>query len=105
MEPNGGSGVQYPQTLAKALAAIKNVDTVIPGHLQVVPWSDFKEYADFTQEFVVFARGQFDAGKTVDQAAAAYAVPAKYKGYITAIDPSFEGAKANLQIVYDELKK
>src|SRR6266545_4278331 len=26
---NGGSGVQYPQTLAKAVAAFKNVDTVV----------------------------------------------------------------------------
>jgi cyclase len=102
---NGGSVLAHPQSLARAVAAITNVDTVIPGHLQVVPWSDFKEYADFSQEFVAFARAQIGAGKTVDQAAAAYALPAKYKGYIVAVDPSFEGAKANLQILYGELKK
>ena len=28
---NGGSGVEYPGTLAKAAAGIKNVDVVIPG--------------------------------------------------------------------------
>src|SRR5206468_2772564 len=29
---NGGSGVAYPQTIAKAARGIKNVDTVITGH-------------------------------------------------------------------------
>ena len=29
---NGGSGVEYPKTLARAAAKLKNVDTVIPGH-------------------------------------------------------------------------
>src|SRR4030095_11990199 len=29
---NGGSCVQFPQTLAKALAGLKDYDTVIPGH-------------------------------------------------------------------------
>src|SRR5438034_4769027 len=29
---NGGSGIAYPQTIAKAVSAIKNVDTVITGH-------------------------------------------------------------------------
>jgi glyoxylase-like metal-dependent hydrolase (beta-lactamase superfamily II) len=32
---NGGSGVELPKTLAKALAGIKNVDTVLPGHSPV----------------------------------------------------------------------
>ena len=30
--PNGGSGVAYPDTLAKAASTIKNVDTIIAGH-------------------------------------------------------------------------
>jgi glyoxylase-like metal-dependent hydrolase (beta-lactamase superfamily II) len=32
---NGGSGVDYPKTLSKAIAAIKDVDIVIPGHSPV----------------------------------------------------------------------
>src|SRR5688572_14070232 len=30
---NGGSGVAWPATLAKLLSAVKDVDTVIPGHI------------------------------------------------------------------------
>jgi cyclase len=44
---NGGSAVAHPRTLAKAIATIKNVDTVINGHIPVSTWSDLKEYADF----------------------------------------------------------
>ena len=32
---NGGSGVEHPKTMAKLLATVKNVDTVIPGHSPV----------------------------------------------------------------------
>src|SRR5438552_10548816 len=53
---NGGSVVAHPQSLAKAVATIKNVDTVIGGHIPVATWDEFKEYADFTQDFVNFAR-------------------------------------------------
>ena len=103
---NGGSVLVHPQSLAKAAATIKNVDTVITGHIpQVLPWNDLKEYADFTQDFVTFARSEMKAGKTADQAAAEYKVPAKYKGYIVSVNPQFGSVKANLQIIYDELKK
>ena len=45
------------------------------------------------------------AGKTVDQAAAEYKVPAKFKGYVVSANEQFGGAKANMEIAYDELKK
>ena len=102
---NGGSVVTYPQTLAKAVAAIKDVDTVITGHTPVLTWTDLKEYAGFTQDFVAWADHEFKAGKTVDQAAAEYKVQDTYKGYVVSVNPDFGGAKANLQILYDELKK
>jgi len=102
---NGGSAVAHPQTLTKAITTIKNVDTVVTGHIPVMTWNDLKEYADFSQEFVAWARNQNKAGKTVDQAAAEYKLPAKYKGYVVSVNPQFGSVKANLQAVYDELKK
>ena len=64
-----------------------------------------KEYADFSQDFVTFARNQMKAGKTVDQAAAEYKVPAKFKGYVVTVNEQFASAKSNVKVVYDELKK
>ncbi len=102
---NGGSIVDQPKTLARAIATVKNVDTIINGHIPVSTWNDLKEYAEFTKEFVAFAESEMKAGKTVDQAAADYKVAPKYRGYIVSVSPAFGGAKANLQIAYDELKK
>jgi len=102
---NGGSLVDYPQTLAKAVAGISNVDTVIPGHRQIATWNEFKEYAAFTKDLSDFARNAMNAKKTVAQAAAEYKVPAKYTGYVVTIDPQLVSAERILQIAYDEMKK
>lgn len=102
---NGGSAVAHPQTLAKAIATVKNVDTIINGHIPVSTWNDLKEYADFSKNFVAFAQAEMKAGKTVDQAAAEYKLPAKYKGYAVTVNEQFASAKSNLQTIYNELKK
>jgi cyclase len=102
---NGGSVIEHPQTLAKALATIKKVDTIINGHIPVGSWKDLKEYADFTQDFADYARNSLKDGKTVDQAAAEYKVPSRFKGYVASVNPDSASAKTNLQIAYDELKK
>jgi cyclase len=102
---NGGSVVQQPKSLAKAVATVKDVDTIINGHIPVSTWNDLKEYADFTKEFVAFAESEMKAGKTVDQAADEYKLSPKFKGYVVSISPQSGGAKANLQIAYDEMKK
>jgi glyoxylase-like metal-dependent hydrolase (beta-lactamase superfamily II) len=102
---NGGSVIEHPQTLAKAIATLKNIDTVINGHIPISSLKDLKEYADFSQDFADYASDALKAGKTVDQAAAEYKVPSRFKGYATTVNPDFGNAKANLQIAYDELKK
>jgi cyclase len=102
---NGGSVVTHPRTLARAIATIKNVDTIINGHIPVSTWNDLKEYADFSGAFVTWARAELAAGKSVDQAAGEYALPSRFKGYVASVNPAFGGVKANLQIAYDELKR
>jgi hypothetical protein len=102
---NGGSVVEHPKTLAKVIAGVKGVDTIINGHIPVGTWNDLKEYADFSKDFVAFAEREMKAGKTVDQAAAEYKVDLKYKGYVITVNPLYGSAKANVQIAYDELKK
>jgi len=102
---NGGSIVEQPKTLAKVVAGVKNVDTIINGHIPVGSFNDLKEYAEFTQDFVTFAENAVKAGKTVDQAAAQYKVPARFKGYVISGNETFGNAKDNMQIAYSELKK
>jgi cyclase len=105
---NGGSGVAYPKTLAKVVAGIKGVTKVIPGHGTPPPgssvsrwltWNDVQEYADFNRDFLAAVQDAMKAGKSVDEAAASLKLPERYKDY------DMTRAKANVQAIYDELKK
>lgn len=94
---NGGSCVEYPKTVAAAAAALKNIDTVIPGHSPMMKVSDVQEYARFLADLVSSAQASKKAGKSVDDATAAFSV-AKYPGYKS------DNVKAAIQIIYDESK-
>jgi glyoxylase-like metal-dependent hydrolase (beta-lactamase superfamily II) len=98
---NGGSAVAFPNTLQKAYDAVKDVDVIITGHSTEMTRPDLKEYADFNREFLSDVRAARSAGKTVDEVASNWKIPAKYKGYAA---PMPDRLKNNVQIAYDELK-
>jgi cyclase len=100
---NGGSSAEYAKTLSKALAGIKNVDSIITGHSTVMTPADLKEYIDFNNDFITWVQAEIKAGKTVDQATAEYKIPEKYKGYT--VTSFMGGVKNNIQVAYNELKK
>jgi glyoxylase-like metal-dependent hydrolase (beta-lactamase superfamily II) len=101
---NGGNAVEHARTLAKVIASVKNVDTVITGHTPVLNWNDLKEYTEFSREFVAWAQAEMKAGKTADQAAAEYKIPDRFKGYTMSVG-GWGGPKPNTEAVYAELKK
>jgi glyoxylase-like metal-dependent hydrolase (beta-lactamase superfamily II) len=96
---NGGSGLSYPQTLAKAAAAIKNVDTVIPGHSAVTNWQAFVDYGEFMRAWVNSVTAAAKAGKTPEQAIAEFKPAEKFAGY------NMGRAKANVDVIYKEVQK
>ena len=98
---NGGSGVDIGDSLAKAHAEIKNVDTIITGHSTLMTWNDLAEYAQFNKDFLADVRAAMKAGKTADEIAASWKPAAKYAGYGVAE----ARLKTNAQAVYTELKK
>src|SRR6185312_8161851 len=98
---NGGSGVEIGNTLEKAAKSLKNIDTIITGHSTTMTMADLSEYAQFNKDFMTAVQAEKKAGKTADQIAAAWKLPAKYKGYAdpTANDAGKTRLKANVQIV------
>jgi glyoxylase-like metal-dependent hydrolase (beta-lactamase superfamily II) len=102
---NGGSVLDGGKTIGKALETVKNVDTIINGHIPTSSWNDLKEYQQFLAEFATFARKEANAGKTAAQAADEYKLDPKYKGYVVSVNPAFGGARANIEIAYKELGK
>ncbi len=96
---NGGSCVSFPKTLANVVAGIKNVDTVIPGHMAMITMKDVEEYQRYMTDLVAGAQAAMKAGKTVDEAVAGLNLAAKYPTY------KFERVKPAVQSIYDELKQ
>ncbi len=98
---NQGSGVLIGDTLAKAAKTVKNVDTIITGHSTQMTMNDLREYAAFNREFLAAVRDAKKAGKSVDEVANTWTMPAKYTGYAAAQPARL---KANVQVIFDELK-
>jgi cyclase len=95
---NGGSGIRYPETVKKAAAGIKDVETVIPGHSDVTTWAAFAEFGEFNQAFLDAVRAAAQAGKTADEAEASLNLPEKFKAY------NMSRVKENVTAIYEELK-
>jgi cyclase len=100
---NGGSAVNYGKMLARAASTIKDVDTIITGHSTLMTPADLKEYAQFNNDFIDWVQSEIKAGKSVDQAAAEYKIPEKYRGYT--VGTFMGGIKGNIQTAYKELGK
>lgn len=100
---NGGSGIAYPETIAKAAAGIKNVDKVITGHSTVMAWQDFVDFGEFNRLFLSHARASLAAGKTPEQAMAEFKLPEKFQGYN--LTSTRGGPGGNFNVIYSELKK
>lgn len=96
---NGGSGVAYPETLAKVATNIKGVETVIPGHSPVTDWASLTEFGEFNKEFLAATQAAKKAGKTAEQAIAEFKLPEKFSAY------QMGGVKDNVTKIYAELDK
>ena len=100
---NGGSGVAYGETIAKAAAGIKNVKTIINGHNPTtMTWQDFVDYGEFNRLFLEHARASVKAGRSPEEAMKTLSLPAKFSGYN--LQGARGGAAGNFGTLYEELK-
>jgi glyoxylase-like metal-dependent hydrolase (beta-lactamase superfamily II) len=77
---NGGSGVDIPETLMKAHAALmKQADSIITGHSDVATFDDLKKWADFNRQFLDEMKAAKKAGKTPEQVAKEWKAPANFQ--------------------------
>jgi glyoxylase-like metal-dependent hydrolase (beta-lactamase superfamily II) len=100
---NGGSGIAYPETIAKAAKGIGKVDTVINGHSQVtMKYQDLVDFAEFNRLFLEHARASLKAGKTPEQAMMDLKLPEKFKDYN--LTGGRGGPGGNFGVIFEELK-
>ncbi len=99
---NGGSGVEFSQTLVNAGAKLKNIDMVINGHnATTTTMADMKTQSEFVADFVKFVQDAKKAGKTVDDVVTTWKTPAKYAGYAA---PQAARVKADADVIWGETK-
>ena len=94
---NGGSGVEFPETLQKLIDNVDGFDTVIPGHIPVTTPDSLQEYQRFTADLLTAVRQAIADGQTAEQAAASIDLTGQYEGYRT------ERMAAAIQAIYEEL--
>jgi glyoxylase-like metal-dependent hydrolase (beta-lactamase superfamily II) len=94
---NGGSGVALPATLSKLLAGIKDIETVIPGHIPPTTRADLEEFQRYTAELLAAAQAAKKAGQSAAAAAKSMTVTGKFKGYTAErLAPAVEAIYADL---------
>ena len=109
---NGGSAVSFPETLAKAAAAIHQtprISIVVPGRaaapsgqIIIQSWmtvADLDEYVEFNRAFLAAVKDAIKSGKSAEEAAAGLKLPEKFKDY------GMRYARDNVEAIYSELTK
>jgi len=104
----GGSGVAYPDTLAKVVAALDGqITRIMTGHEPPPPGSpikvmtslnDLKEFTDFTRAFLEAVRAAKASGASAPDAAKSLALPERFKAY------DLRRAAENVEKIYGELR-
>ena len=97
---NGGSGVEYAQTLQNAYRTVTDIDTIITGHSTPMTRADLNEFSEFVGAFVDAARSAKQAGRSAADFAGAWEIPARFSDYGK---PPAERLQAYVQVIYDEL--
>jgi glyoxylase-like metal-dependent hydrolase (beta-lactamase superfamily II) len=104
---NGGSGVEFPDTLMKAHAALSNsADTIITGHTTQMTFNDLRAWADFNRQFVQQVQAAKKAGQTADQFAQSWKAPANFQQPANeqAAAAAMKRLVANVQTIMSETK-
>ncbi|MSO81937.1 MAG: MBL fold metallo-hydrolase [Acidobacteria bacterium] len=96
---NGGTGVGYADTLAKASAfAEKNVDVMVNGHFNTTSTpADLKDYIQFIRGYVKDVQDAKRSGKSVDAVASSWKPPVGYTAQPARV-------RSNTQLIFDETK-
>lgn len=98
---NGGSGLEYAQTLRNAHETLTDVELIITGHSTQMTPRDLAQMADFVDAFVGDVRAAREAGRSAAEIAASWEVPAEFSGFGR---PGPDRLEAYVQVIFDELE-
>jgi cyclase len=100
----GGSGVTQPDTLARALATIKNVDTIVVGHTRgdyyskpTITWQELEAQQRLSVELLAAVRHAMLNGRSIAEVIASVRATDAFKQY------DATRVAAAVRAIYDEL--
>ena len=102
---NGGSAVEISNSLEKAANSLNGkYDTIITGHSSEMTPADLRQYIQFNREFVSDVQSAMKSGKSPDDVANSWQIPAKYTGYaqVTTANDKVR-VKNNVNLAWKEL--
>jgi cyclase len=108
-DANGGSPAALPDTLEALLKTVRDVDSVIPGHMAVTTRASLVEFTQFNRQLLTTARAAKAAGRTVDQAVEELR-KSKFADYVTDkpipglefLGTGRERARLNIELVFKQ---
>ena len=104
--PTAAACSTIDETLNKVHSGVKNVDTIINGHMpNTTTWADLKTFAEFNHDFLTWAQGALKSGKSAEDAAKEWKVPDSITGYSSTVAPLFGGLPGRLTRLQEEMKK
>ena len=98
-----------PEPQEEMVKTVRDVDSVIPGHMPVTTWATLVEFTQFNRQLLTTARAARAAGRSVDQAVNELK-SGRFAGYVSD-DPipgleflgtARERAKLNVEMVFKE---
>jgi cyclase len=95
----GGSGLDYPESLERAANALRDIDVIVSGHAGVLTRADFDAFRVLTREFRDVVIDGFNRGMSVDEV---------ISSWNTSAPPSVPAApaervKGNIEYMFGEL--
>lgn len=103
---NGGSGLEWGDTIARAGAGIQNVDIVTRGHSsQTSDMAGFREYGEFMKAFAAAVRSAYAAGRTAEQAAAELQLAPRFHDYFIGLSGRADRTGPTVNSMYEELER
>jgi cyclase len=102
---NGASGVEYPETIARALAGLPAIETVISGHYHTtLTMADLRTYGEFVREFVHEVQTAKKAGRTIDDFVKSWTIPERFvrEGY--ASTEHLRSIRPDVEAIWNETK-
>lgn len=78
---NGGTALEFGETIANAANGLENIDTVISGHVDAYPFTDLVRYAGFHRHVKAHILAGSEAGQSAEDIADSYSVPVEFQDF------------------------